>query len=128
MKSPDSESFFARFFQKFFQRKIDHEIHERIFDHLNALRGDAYEFHTPKEHGYDFGTDEDLEARTEAYQMPELLRSLEEQIENMPGAYARAFRYILHRDISRRLRMFEEVGRRRLNRSCDPRPIIHRAY
>jgi hypothetical protein len=64
-----------------------------------------------------------LEALTEKLGVHALLEDVEQQIRNMPDGYRKKFRYIMHRDIRERLLMYKEVGRHRVNRTCDPRFI-----
>src|SRR5689334_17453264 len=94
-------SFISGFRRTMFTRTVDHEIFERIFPHLEH----------EKCFGYDFRTDEQLEALIESMDIRDQLLKLELQIHRMPKAYGKALRYVLFRDLHKRLCLYEEVAR-----------------
>ena len=110
-------SLLARIRQWYFNKFIQREIFNRIFPHLLGERN----------HGYEFRTDEEMDAQTEELDVPALLQKIEQQARNMPKSYGRAFRHVMHRDISERLQMYEQVARRRVKRTCDPRFVASHA-
>ena len=119
MKNQPTGSFFTRLRQRLFRWRTDREIFERVFPHL---RGE-------KNHGYSFDSDAQMETQTEEFKVQALFdgEAIEQQIRNMPDAYARSFRHIMYRDLQSRLSMYEQVARRRVRRTCDPRFIASHA-
>jgi hypothetical protein len=118
MKPSLIASFFAQLRQKYFQWRVNHEIFERMFTHLNGDRN----------YGYSFENDEQLKAQTELLDVQALLDSIEAQARKMPKAYGQCFRHILHRDLQARLRMYEQIGRKRIHPpTCDPRYVARQA-
>jgi hypothetical protein len=109
-------SFFARLRQMLFQWRIEREIFERIMPHLQR-EGD---------HGYPFGTDEEMNVQTDELDVQCLLDTIEQHICNMPKAYGESFRHIMHRDLHEDFLMYEQVARRQIRRSCDSRLIAKR--
>jgi hypothetical protein len=116
MNKNTTGSFFARIRQKFFKWRIDREIFDRIFPHH---RGE-------KDHGYSFDTREQMNAQTEELNVQPLLDDIEKHIHNMPDAYGESFRYIMYRELHERFRMYEQLARRRVRRSCDSRFVATR--
>ena len=116
MPQDNTGSFFVRIRQKLFSNRINWEIFERIFPHH---RGE-------KNHGYSFDTRQEMIAQTEQLDMEGLLKKIERHIGNMPDAYGESFRYVMHRDLQQRLRMYEKVASCRVRRPCDPRFIATR--
>lgn len=104
-------SFFARMRQKFFDRRINSEIFDRIMPHIQQ----------EKDFGYSFSTDEAMDAQTEKMNAQDLLDAIERHASNMPEAYGKAFRHIMHRDLHQRLQQYEAVARQRVKRTCEPR-------
>ena len=101
-----------------FRERVDREIFDRIFPHLER----------EEDRGYSFGTDAEMDAETKHLDIKMMLAGLDVQIARMPKAYGEAFKHILHRDINERLRMFEAVGRRRIQpTSIDPCHVATRA-
>lgn len=48
--------------------------------------------------------------------------------ERLPKSYGQAFRYIVYRDINRRLMVYENLMRRRIRpKTCDPRFVARHA-
>lgn len=109
-------SFFARLLQRLFRARIEREIFDRIFPHLERER----------DHGYPFGTDEEMNAQTEQLDVQPLLDTIEGYILEMPDAYGASFRHIMHRDLHDRFCMYERVARCHVRRSCDPRFVATR--
>lgn len=105
--------FFASLRETLFVIRIEREIYGRIFPHLQR----------EQEHGYTFNSDADLAKRIiNDYQEVLLtIRTIEKRGAQMPLAYGRSFRYIVYRDIGRRLAMYEKLARRRIRRHVDPR-------
>ena len=117
MTAKKSESFFARTRRKFFKWCINWEIHDRIFPHLNG----------EKDHGYPFTSDLEMNAQTAELDVQPLLDVIEHHIRNMPRAYGESFRYIMHRDLHERFRMYERVARKAVRpKTCDPRYVATR--
>ena len=113
MSSISVGSFFTRMRQKFFDWRINLEIFERIFPHTLG----------EKDCGYSFRNNAEMDSKTEELNAQELLDTIERHARNMPEGYGKAFRHIMHRDLNKRLLMFEKVARRRVSRECDPRFI-----
>ena len=116
MTKTTTGSFFARMRQKFFKRRIDREIFDRIMPHNQK----------EKDHGYAFNSPEEMKAQTEELDVQALLDAIERHIRNMPTAYGRAFRHIMHRDLHERLSRYEQLAQRRVRRTCDPRLVATR--
>jgi len=111
-------SFFARMRKKLFKWRIDQEAYDRIAPHLQG----------EKDHGYPFNTAEQMNAMTEEFSVQALFDSIERQTRRMPKSYGRSFRYIVHRDLYQRLKMYEQVARVRVQPDwCDPRLIATHA-
>ena len=111
-------SFFAQLRQKLFDKRVNHEIFDRIFPHHLG----------EKDHGFSFDSRQEMIEQTEKLDVRSLLDSIERQIEKMPKAYGESFRHIMHRDLHERLKMFEQVARRRVKPDwCDPRFVATHA-
>jgi hypothetical protein len=81
-----------------------------------------------KNYGYPFSTDEEMNAQTQELNVQPLLDCIEHHIQNMPKAYGESIRYIMHRDLHERFRLYELVARRGVRpKTCDPRFIAIRA-
>ena len=117
MTQNTSSSFLARMRQKFFDWRLNHEIFDRIMPHLQKER----------DHGYAFGSEDEMDAQTETMGAQALLDRIEQQARSMPKGYRKAFRYVLHRDLTARLRSFEQAGQRRVKRTCNPRFVARHA-
>ena len=118
MKSQIAGSFITRMHQKFFDWSINREIFMRIFPHLQ----------NESVQGYPFDSHAEIEEQTDELNAQRLLDEIEDHVRNMPKGYARAFRYILHRDLHERLCRYEKVARRRIQpKTCDPRYIATHA-
>src|ERR1700722_13100748 len=118
MKQQSAGSFFTRIRQKLFEWGISREIFGRMFPHLEH----------EKNCGYPFQSDAEMEAQTKAFDAKLLLAAIEARIRRMPKAYGKSFRHIMHRDLQKRLRMYEEVARRNVQpETFDPRFIATRA-
>src|SRR5689334_17391546 len=104
MPSNTVPSFFALTRQRLFDYFLNLEIFDRIFPHLEQ----------EKDWGYSFHTDQEMNEETEENHAEALLESIELQITRMPKAYGDAFRFVMHRDLSKRLRMYEQAARRRI--------------
>jgi hypothetical protein len=112
------ESFFTHLRQKLFGKGINWEIFQRLFPHCLG----------EKDHGYSFKTSQQMNEETEAFNVHGLLDSIEQQIEKMGQGYGESFRYIMHRDLQQRLKMYEEVARPRVIPDwIDPRLIATHA-
>jgi hypothetical protein len=112
------ESFFAHLRQKMFAKAVNWEIFQRLSPHRRR----------EKNYGYSFVTREEMNAETEALNVHGLLDRIEQQIKKMPEGYGASFRYIMHRDLQQRLKMYEEVARPRVKPDwIDPRLIATRA-
>ena len=109
-------SFFTRTRQKLFRFFVEREIFDRIMPHVLG----------EKNHGYSFASYDEMDAETEGLDLQGRLDRIEGQIREMPEAYARSFRHILHRELSERLRAYELVARRHVRRTCDPRFVARR--
>lgn len=93
------------------------EIHDRIAPHLER----------EKDYGYPFGTAEEMDAQTRSLDAQPILDAIERHIRNMPTAYGKAFRHIMHRDLHQRFRMYEHEARRAVQpKTCDPRLVAIR--
>jgi len=117
MTRNSAESFFSRMRWKIFKLRISREIHDRIFPHLRQ----------EQDNGYPFQTQEQMNAQTEELNVQSLLDTIEGQIRNMPRAYGASFRYIMHRDLQERLRMYKQVARLAVQpKTCDPHLVATR--
>lgn len=68
-----------------------------------------------------------MNAQTEDLDVQALLDTIEGQTRNMPKAYRASFRFIMHRDLHERLRMYEKVARLAVQpKTCDPRLVATR--
>ena len=83
---------------------IEREIFHKIFPHLEH----------EKDHGYQFVNDAGMEALTEMKELRDCLAMLDDQTKAMPKAYGKAFRYIMCRDLNRRLRMYANLAQWRI--------------
>src|SRR5687767_12076026 len=113
------KSFFARVRQKLFEWRLEGEIYGRIFPHLEAER----------DHGYEFVSDEELREliRVGCSDAQLDLEMIENEGQLMPKAYGEAFRYIFYRDVNRRLAMYRNIARRRVQQTRSPRFVATRA-
>jgi hypothetical protein len=98
-----NSSFFARMGRKFFKRRLHWEIYHNVFPHVSR----------ESDEGYPFADYADMEAHTESLDVQSLLADVERHVAQLPQAYGKCFRYIMHRDICERLKMFDEVAKRR---------------
>lgn len=111
-------SFFGRVREKMFRDHVNHEIFERLFPHH---RGD-------KNFGYPFKTFEEMQRLSQRLDVRPLLNQIEAHIKRMPSGYGEDFRYIMHRDLHERFRMYERLAQTRVQRcSCDPKHVASRA-
>jgi hypothetical protein len=110
-------SLFARIRQWMFEASLNWEIFHGIFSHVCG----------EKNCGYAFGTDEEMDAATARLNAQALLTTIEQHASNMPESYGKAFRHILHRDLNRRLKMYEKATRCRVNRPVNPRFVAEHA-
>ena len=108
--------FLAWLREKFFKWRFDREIFERIFTHH---RGE-------KDYGYPFRTRQEMNALTGELDVQSLFDKVEGQIRNMPDAYGESFQYLMYRDLHQRLRVYEQLARRRVRRPCDQRFVATR--
>jgi hypothetical protein len=114
------KSFFANVRGYFFARRIEQEINHRIAPHI----------HGESSHGYEFENGRELtEAGYRGYQdARRMLAAIERQADGMGEATADAFRYIMYRDLNRRLAKYRELMRRRqLPATCNPKFVATRA-
>ena len=102
---------------KLFTWCLEQEIYNKIFPHRQHV----------KDCGYSFKTAKGMKFQTDGFNTQGSLDLIEEYIRNMPHAYGESFRYILHRDLHKRLSMYEQIAMRRVQRSCDPRFVATRA-
>ena len=113
-----SSSFLARMRRKFFNWRLNREIFDNIFPHVTRESNE----------GYPFGDRPDMNAHTEAMDVPNLLDGIERQIEKLPKAYGECFRYAMHRDLYERLSLYAEVAKRRTQPAhIDPRFVARHA-
>ncbi len=108
-------SFFARIHEKYCGNKIDNEIFNRIFAHTAGER----------DFGYPFDNETEMLACVDRFDVVSLLDRIEDHIRNMPDAYAKGFRYIVHRELAQHLHEFENLARRRVHR---PDPFAARRF
>lgn len=80
--------------------QINGEIYGRLFPHLNA----------DQDHGYPFVSASELVAHTETLDVLAALESAERQIEELPEAYGRCFRYAMRRDLCEKLRAYKALA------------------
>lgn len=114
------KSFFANARGYFFVRRIEQEINRHIAPHI----------HGESSHGYDFEDGAALAKAAErgSREVRRELDRIDRQAGGMGEAYGNAFRYIMHRDLNRRLAMYRELMRRRqLPPTCDPKFVATRA-
>jgi hypothetical protein len=90
--------------RRLFEWRFEREIYNRVSSHLRD-EGD---------YGYPFVSREEMKARTRELDVQPLLDAIEEHIRNMPAAYGESFRYIMHRDLRERFRLYERLARRRV--------------
>lgn len=100
------KSFIASVRLKLLIRRMEREIYGGVFPHLEKQ----------KDCGYSFHTDEDLQeivlhARLDAQLH---LETIERQADEMGKAYGKAFRYIMYRDLNRRILMYAKLVQRRV--------------
>lgn len=115
--SRNSGSFLTWMRQRFFDWRINREIFERLLPHLRK----------EKSGGYPFRTREEMKMQIESLDSQLLLQSIEEKIRAMPNAYGESFSHIMHRDMNRRLRLYENLAQRRVQpNECDPRFVARK--
>ena len=113
-----NSSFVARMRRKFFNWRVDSEIHDRIFPHHRGEKDARYPFRNRKE----------MQQHTEELDVQQSLEAVERHIRHMPAAYGESFRYIVHRDLAKRLAEFEELAQRRVQpKEIDPRFVATHA-
>ncbi len=107
-------TFFARIRQAIFAAHIEWETYHRIATHINSEANHGYPFDDLKEL-------RNLDAQFE-------IECIEREADGMGKATGDALRYIMYRDINRRLAMYQKVMKRRLlPTTCDPRFVATRA-
>lgn len=118
MTNNQKHSFFALIRRKFFEWSTDGEIFGMIFRHLGG----------EKRYDYPFRTREEMDAETRRLDASALLEEVESRISRMPKAQGQAFRYMMHRDISERLRMYGEFARKNeSHKACYARYVVTHA-
>jgi hypothetical protein len=120
MPKNNAGSFFARMRQMRFEASVNWEIFQKLSPHK---RGEA-------NYGYSFDTSEEMNAETERFNVREILDRIEEQTKKMGKGYGESFRYLMHRDLRERLKMWEAVGHPRIGpdwSQIDPRLIATHA-
>lgn len=97
-------SLFRRLRQRFFRWRIDSEIFGRLLPHAQG------------EHdcGYTFKGMRQMARQTSELDSGELLALVEANIAQMPIAYRESFRYIMHRDLHRRITRYAILAQRRI--------------
>jgi hypothetical protein len=108
--------FFASIRQKLFEARMEREIYFRIFPHMNQ----------EADHGYSFDSkDEMVRAHIRGRLQTSLdVDLIERAAARMPEAYGDAFRYIVYRDLGRRMERYMELAERRIQpETCDPHDI-----
>jgi hypothetical protein len=88
-----------------FATRVEWEIFNRIFPHLQR----------EKDHGYPFSSDTEMSVLAQFDELRECLDLLDAQTKAMPKAYGKAFRYIMCRDLNRRLRMYANLAQWRIS-------------
>lgn len=98
--------FLAGIREDIFTIRIEREIYGRIFPHLER----------EKDCGYPFETDEEIFKRCihDALDAKLFLNLVERQANAMGKAYGEAFRYIMYRDLNRRLRAYVKLVQHRV--------------
>jgi hypothetical protein len=98
--------FFANIHQKFADWRVNREIFNGIFPHLQK----------EADHGYPFSSDEEFcrEAHQAHLSAISLFKEIECQARRMPKAYGEAFRYTTYSDLSKQMRTYLQIGRRRV--------------
>jgi hypothetical protein len=112
--------FLASIRRKLFAARVDREIFFKIFPHLNQKA----------DHGYSFkSNDEMVRAHVRGHLQTSLDLDLIERVAaRMPKAYGDAFRYIVYRDLNKRMEEYMELAERRIQpETCDPRWIATHA-
>jgi hypothetical protein len=114
------KSLFAGIRQAIFAAHIEWETYHRIAPHIHSEANHGYPFDDLKElrkaayHG-------NLDAQFE-------IECIEREADGMGKATGDALRYIMYRDINRRLAMYQKVmNRGLLPTTCDPRFVATRA-
>lgn len=102
-----NSSFFARMRRRFFNWRLNREIFYRVIPHAKR----------ESDEGYPFDDVSDMVAQTESLDIQRLFAETERQVARLPDGYSKCFRYVMHRDISERLKMYTEVARRRAHPS-----------
>jgi len=104
--------FFAGIRRRLFAARVDREIFFRIFPHLNQ----------ESDHGYPFDSDDEMVALhvRGRFQNKLDLDLVEQAAARMPKAYGDAFRYIVYRDLNKRMEMYMEIAEQRMQpETCD---------
>lgn len=101
--------FFSIITRWLFERRVEREIYFRMFPHLC---GEA-------DHGYSFDSDKEMDAQTERIDPTKLLEALNRDIDTMPDSWGRCFRHIVHRDLSKRLRLYSKLAERHARRDSE---------
>jgi hypothetical protein len=112
--------FFATFRRKVFAAQVNREIFHKVFPHLRREAN----------HGYPFTSDEEIVKTHVRGRLQTKLDFdlIERAAARMPKAYAEAFRYILYRDLQKRMEMYMEIAEDRIQpETCDPRLVATRA-
>jgi len=99
------KSFFSKIRYKLFVLIIEWEIYHRIFPHLQKN----------KKCQYPFNSDCELLKATVQHSLEAdyFIKTISNRAEKMDRAYGEAFRYIMYRDISERMKMFEQLVKQR---------------
>ena len=103
-----------------FTTGIEREIFRRVAPHLRKERDNGYPFRS-KEQLSKAAIEEGLETKS-------CLEMIERQADHMGKFYGEAFRYIMYRDLNKRLRFYAELAPWRVQpKTCDPRFVATHA-
>lgn len=105
--------FFANIRHARLKRRIEREIYHKIFPHLNKHAN----------HGYPFSSDDEMvKLHLKGFFEASLtIDDINRAAAKMPRAEGDAFRYIVARDLTERMRMYLEfANEREYSNECDP--------
>ena len=89
-----------------FTTRMEWEIYKRIAPHVLGEKDHGYRF-TSNEEMWKAGSHENLDILY-------VIEVIEKQAEHMGKGYGRAFRYIMYRDLNRRMRMYAKLAQWRV--------------
>lgn len=99
------------------EEQINGEIYGRLFPHLN----------NDQNHGYPFANDRELVAHSETLDIHAALEEVEKQIDELPPAYGRCFRFAIRRDMCEKLRAYKALADRRTEPNVYWQPTLAKA-